>query len=84
MPKGVHLKGRLYLRRVRAALGDLLFCVGLTLLPFLAAADLCVWASCRQLDQHGCIQLLANSQVLMETMEFGANVRIDGRFRSHE
>ena len=69
------LKGR-HCRLICAALGNLSFSVGLIMLPALAAADLSVWARCRDLDRSACIELLERSQLLAETAELGGDIQV--------
>ena len=47
--------------KLRAAISAFLFCLGLMLLPALAALDLSVGLGCRDLDRAACIGLFLTS-----------------------
>lgn len=53
------------------ALSTLLFCVGMTILPFLAAADFVVWAACGDETGIGCVQLIENAITSSAIVELG-------------
>jgi hypothetical protein len=46
---------------IRQACGDLLFCIGVVMLPALLAANLTVWLACQDLSRADCTDLLVLS-----------------------
>jgi hypothetical protein len=57
--------------RLRNIAGQVVFVLGLMLAPPLAACDLTVWLSCRDLNTHDCVELLSLLSLSSETAEAG-------------
>ena len=57
--------------RLRATAAEVMLIAGMIVAPALAACDLTVWISCRDLDQNACIATLSHAYVVWERGEFG-------------
>lgn len=51
---------------IRQASSELLFCVGLVVLPALVAIDMSVWLGCQHLNRTDCADLLVLSVAQMD------------------
>jgi hypothetical protein len=55
----------------RGAVGSVLLCAGLTILPMLMALDAAVWLGCRGLDRIACLTLIATALTAAELAQGG-------------
>ena len=68
-----------YWRRICSLFDHGFFFVGVILLLFVAAADLCVGVGCRQLGPRECVELVEEAQSLAATAELGGEIQMPPR-----